>query len=106
MGRFDQFWTAYPRKEGRGAAVRIWERLKPNDALLATMLAAIEQQKRGRQWQRESGQFIPHPKTWLHQQRWLDRGIEPSATAPHVSDRTRANLANAEVAKAFIRSRT
>ena len=23
-------------------------------------------------WQRDKGQYIPNPSTWLNQQRWLD----------------------------------
>lgn len=103
MSRFELFWQAYPRRQGRGAALRSWERLKPTDALLARMLAAIEQQRQLPDWLRENGRFIPHPATWLNQQRWLDEGVD--VAAPTVSATTRANLANATVAKAYLRSR-
>jgi hypothetical protein len=92
MSRFETFWKAYPRRQGRGAAVRRWTRLKPNDALLARMIAAIEAQKHTPDWTKDGGQFIPHPATWLNQHRWLDERVE-CAPADGVSATTRANLA-------------
>lgn len=56
-----------------------WARLKVNGSF-DKVLAAVEQQKRSEQWQKDGGQFIPHPATWLNQGRWDD---EPaSAMAP------------------------
>jgi hypothetical protein len=36
------------------------------------MVKAIEVQKKSEQWQRDNGQYIPHPSTWLNQRRWED----------------------------------
>lgn len=72
---FDKFWTAYPRKVGKGAARSKFEKAIKKTAL-GTMLAAIEVQKRSDQWTKDGGQFIPHPETWLHQERWADGGTE------------------------------
>jgi hypothetical protein len=70
--RFDRFWHAYPRKIGKGAARKAWKKLKPDEALLTQMLAAIEQQRDSIQWNRDDGQYIPLPSTWLKQERWED----------------------------------
>ncbi|MDQ3540096.1 MAG: HNH endonuclease [Chloroflexota bacterium] len=70
--RFDQFWTAYPKRVGKEAARRWWLKAKPDAALLATMLKAIEVQKLSPQWCKDGGQFIPNPATWLGQGRWDD----------------------------------
>ena len=37
------------------------------------LLAAIASQKKSPQWQKDNGQFIPHPATWLNGQRWEDQ---------------------------------
>lgn len=71
---FAEFWTAYPRKEAKGAARKAFAKRKPDRALLDRMLAAIGAQQEGDQWQRG---FIPHPATWLNQERWLDELIGP-----------------------------
>lgn len=68
---FETFWKQYPRKVGRGAALRTFQRI--DRALLEIILASLEQQKKMEQWQEP--QFIPHPATWLNQERWCDEVI-------------------------------
>lgn len=77
--RFERFWTAYPRKAGKGAAEKAWNSLKPDEALLQSMLTAITVQKSSSQWQRDNGQYIPYPATWLNQRRWEDEAAQPQA---------------------------
>ena len=36
------------------------------------MIRAVEAQKNTPQWVRDGGQYIPHPSTWLNQERWRD----------------------------------
>ena len=69
---FDSFWQAYPNKKAKPAALKAFSKLKPDTALLAEMLKAIEVQKQSAQWQKDNGQFIPMPSTWLNQRRWED----------------------------------
>ncbi|WP_050697709.1 DUF4373 domain-containing protein [Anaeromassilibacillus senegalensis] len=70
--RFLRFWSAYPKRVGKGYAEKIFTKLNPDDTLLAAMLSAIEKAKRSEQWQRDKGQYIPNPSTWLNQTRWED----------------------------------
>jgi len=44
-------------------------------------MAGLERSKVSEQWQRDGGQFIPHPATWLNGRRWEDQPPE----APTVS---------------------
>lgn len=69
---FSLFWKTYPKKVSKAAAEKAFSKLKPDDELLETMLAAIEQQKRSAEWQKDGGQFIPYPATWLNGRRWED----------------------------------
>lgn len=70
--RFERFWTAYPRKVSKPAARKAFDKIKPDDDLLQVMLTAIEKQRHSDQWTKDGGQFIPHPATWLNNQRWND----------------------------------
>lgn len=70
--RFERFWAEFPRKVGKDAAWALWQRRQPDDALTGVMVAAVREQARSPQWRRDGGQFIPHPRTWLHQGRWQD----------------------------------
>ncbi len=77
---FAQFWAAYPRKTAKARANRAWRRLKVDETTLAVILAALERDKQSDQWQRDGGQYIPYPATWLHDRRWED--ADPGAAAP------------------------
>lgn len=70
--RFDAFWEAYPRKVGKAQAKKAFLKLRADDALLATLLLAIEREKGSRQWQQDGGRYIPYPATWLGGRRWED----------------------------------
>lgn len=69
MSAFDAFWKAYPKKVGKQAALKAFQRVK---VPLETLLTAIERQKCGSQWSKDNGQYIPNPATWLNQGRWED----------------------------------
>lgn len=75
---FDTFWSNYPRKIGKGFARKSWLKLKPD---LKIVLEAVEKQKQSRQWESDNGKFIPHPATWLNQERWEDEVEEESNKA-------------------------
>ena len=69
---FEKFWSAYPKKIGKGAALAAWGKLGITDDLKERIILAVEQQAKSQQWKKENGQFIPHPATWLNQSRWED----------------------------------
>jgi hypothetical protein len=69
---FSKFWSAYPKKVGKGAAEKSFNSINPSESLLSEILQAVEKQKRCKQWLKEDGQFIPNPSTWLNQKRWGD----------------------------------
>ncbi len=80
---FELFWASYPKKVGKQAAKKAFDKVK---VPVKSLLDAIEQQKRGAQWSRDNGQYIPNPATWLNQGRWEDEVAEmPTKTtsAPH-----------------------
>lgn len=74
--RFAVFWKTYPKKVAKGAAERAWRKIKPSSELLQKMLEAIERGKLSKQWNKDNGQYIPNPSTWLNQKRWEDE-LEP-----------------------------
>lgn len=73
-GAFDAFWTAYPKKVGKGDARKAFAKVNVG---IDVLLSAIERQKQSRQWQKDNGQFIPNPSTWLNQCRWEDE-LQPA----------------------------
>ena len=78
---FELFWGEYPRKTGKGKARESFLKIKPSLELTDKIITAVQNQKKSQQWLREKGQFIPHPATWLNQERWDDE-IEGTPVLP------------------------
>jgi phage replication O-like protein O len=68
--RFDLFWAAYPKKEEKKDAIKAFEKINPDDDLLAAILQAIETAKKSQKWQ--TRRFIKQPPVWLHKACWQD----------------------------------
>lgn len=68
---FEKVYDAFPkvRTTGRTLPFRSWERLRIAEELpdVSVILAAIDTQKQGPQWQ---AGFVPMLSTWLNQHRW------------------------------------
>lgn len=70
-GDFEQFWKAYPRKQGKKAALMAWHKAKDRPEI-SQILRQLVIQKQSDQWTKDGGQYIPQPATWLNQGRWSD----------------------------------
>ncbi len=70
-GLFDMFYTAYPKKQGKGQAERAWKSIDPDQALLARILDGLENAKRYDS-RFQNRQYTPNPATWLNGRGWED----------------------------------
>jgi DNA-binding transcriptional ArsR family regulator len=66
---FDEAWTAYPRKIGKAAARKAWEKAtaKVSPDVLSAKLAEYVDSLAG-----ADPRYIPHLATWLNGERWED----------------------------------
>lgn len=66
---FEAFWGVYPRKIGKGAARVAFEKAikKASPITILAMAGAYANKP-----DLPDLQFIPHPATWLNQERWTD----------------------------------
>jgi len=69
---FQEFWGEYPKKVGRKAAWKAWQRVEYTPELGARIMAALGAWKRSDQWTKDSSRFIPHAATWINGERWED----------------------------------
>lgn len=69
---FERFYAAYPRKVGRPGAQKAFAKCEPTPELVDQMLVAITAQAKALNWSKERLQYVPHPATWLNNERWLD----------------------------------
>lgn len=81
--RFEEFWNAYPKKVGRKPCLSKWVSLKL-ESEADSVLSGIERSKNSREW--SDPNFIPHPLTFLNQERWKDEANTP---APAAADKPR-----------------
>ena len=72
LEHFETFWVSYPRKKNKGDAEKAWRVVRPDAALLSRILGAVEVAKRGDDWRKESGKYIPYPASWLRAKGWED----------------------------------
>lgn len=77
---FEEFWKAYPKKQGKEPARKAWMRDKPD---IQKVIKALEWQKCDDQWIKEGGQYIPLPASYLNAKRYDD---ESPSTAEIKSD--------------------
>lgn len=92
---FERFWACYPKKVGKQAAERAFAKARKK-CNVDRMIAAIEKQKQSRQWQKDNGDFIPNPTTWLNQGRWEDV-LEESHTEEQAVDDCGFAMGNEEL---------
>lgn len=75
---FENFWSIYPRKIGKAAALRKFTKLVTSEKMAGTIIEAVRNQRRLNMLNpREKYRFCPHPATWLNQGRWEDTIQEP-----------------------------
>ena len=73
VGDFDNFWSAYPLKVGKGAAHKAW--LKAISK--AEPAAIIEGAKRYAGDPNRDPAYTAHAATWLNAERWTDSELPP-----------------------------
>lgn len=90
---FARFWSSYPNKTGKKKAEDKWtvilRNLTEKDALslFDEIIAGLDRAKKSKQWLKDNGEFIPHPITWLNQERWNDEGVKSTFATGGTSDK-------------------
>lgn len=89
---FAAFWDVYPRRTGKGAARKAFASAVSggaDPAVITTTASAYAD--RCHQLQKEP-QFIPHPATWLNQERWEDDEEQAPRVRSKVDDALRSGM--------------
>ncbi len=76
---FEVFYQEYPKKKARVEAEKAFKRLSPSSAVFEEIIAGVKKAKLSKDWQKDGGQFIPLPATYLNQRRWEDEIIGKKA---------------------------
>ena len=70
---FNIFWAAYPKKVNKKGAYTSFKRIKHLKDEMPFIMAALERFKASKDWLKDNGQYIPHPQTFINQERWKDQ---------------------------------
>lgn len=73
---FNEFWSAYPKKVNKKGCYKSFCKIKHLKQEMPLIMSALERFKNSKGWQKDNGQYIPHPTTWINQERWKDEQIE------------------------------
>lgn len=104
---FDEFWNSYPKKVGKQDAVRAWKKIKPDAVLMGKIISGLNAWKDSDQWNKEDGQYIPYPATWLNKRKWedevpqkkQDRGHERIMPAANFEQRDYSDVPDDDMAR-------
>jgi hypothetical protein len=88
---FAEFWKAYPRREGKGKAREAFNQAVDNGATPEVIVSAAARFARHCIRVKTERGYMPHPTTWLNQERWEDEydadpgteGAPPKPLPPH-----------------------
>ena len=75
--KFEEFYNKYPKKVKKQEVKKWFLKNKPSNELFSSMMNSLEQFRASKDWQKDGGQFIPYPSTWLNQKRWEDETEKP-----------------------------
>jgi len=75
------FWPLYPRKVGKGAARAAAKRKAKTPEIRVAIIAGLKKQLPA--MAEKDPEYIPHPATWLNQERWLDEVATEPQRNPH-----------------------
>lgn len=96
---FEEFWERYPRKTVKSAARKAYakavKKAQHDDIMFGLSQQMLSLTAR-------EAQYIPHPATWLNQERWNDEPEQPSNNSKHPS----ADAADRQIAFAAAARRT
>lgn len=67
---FEAFWSAYPRHMAKGDAWKAWK-AAPRPPI-AEILATLALARQSKEWNKDGGDFIPYPATWVRAHGWND----------------------------------
>ena len=77
---FDDFWAAYPKKQGKKPAHEVWHKAQYTEKEVIAIMEDVKARKMyDPEWKKNNGQFIPRASTYLNAERWLDGWLKDKA---------------------------
>ena len=105
---FQTFYDAYPKKQDKQRAKKIFLKLNPDEELFQRMMAALEAQKASYKassdWQQSGWKYFKMPSTWLYNARWEDEvQVNPPSHENTIEQRDAERRAQAAAEEAYLK---
>ncbi|MFT4288143.1 helix-turn-helix domain-containing protein [Nocardioides sp.] len=81
---FDEFWSAYPRRTGKASARKAFAKAAAKVDAWGIIVRAARRMADDPNL--PDAQFVPHPATWLNQERWDDPPYPPRVDRRQTTD--------------------
>jgi hypothetical protein len=100
---FESFWSLYPRRDGKGKAAEMWERLTIDQKRRAYLglkkqLPALEAKMKD-----DGGKYCPMPSTWINQSRWDDDPVVSKSASPRTGQYRTVDEKQKESDRAYLK---
>lgn len=75
--RFEEWWAAYPRtrRVAKPQCAKKWRNILASGTTEEELFLGLARWLNSHDWQKEGGQYVCQPATWLNQSRWNDTPI-------------------------------
>ena len=105
---FGEFWRLLPahRHIAKAKCLRMWLR-KGLEARGERVIAALKADLASEQWRKQGGEFVPHPFTWLNQDRFerdLSAKAQRLCSVPGCSEAAKFAMGHRELCAAHFRA--
>jgi hypothetical protein len=79
---FANFWSSYPRKEGKVTAKKSFTKCVKSQECLSAILSDVKSRLESKSWKTDPAgiSYIPMPASYLNQRRWEDERSEPATS--------------------------
>jgi hypothetical protein len=95
---FNRFWDAFPKKTKKIEASEEWFKLKPSIQLMDQIISKVISFKESKEWKKDDGVFVPNPKSFIKNKRWLDEiKVEPQEKPKSKPEPVRVKLKDGSI---------
>ncbi len=90
LAHFDDFWACYPKKKSKESARKAFMKLIRNKSAptIERLIESVKEHMKTPDWEKQDGQFIPYPATYLNGGMYDDEITKPLNPRPGGGGRT------------------
>ncbi len=92
---FGAFWSVWPKKVAKEAAIKAWRSLAADGDLVLRIVADVAARSKSVDWTKEDRKYVPNPASYLNGRRWEDE--LPKSASPETDPELARRYAPPEI---------